>query len=85
MLSVRKKIQEGHQGYAWAQGKGADGDMYGIPVDLGPGVMYYRTDVFEKAGINVEDAIKDWDSYIAAGEKLKEQNVQLNEYKNECD
>lgn len=71
------KYEERFAPYAWAQGKGADGDMYGIPVDLGPGVMYYRTDVFEKAGIDVEEAIKDWDSYIAAGEKLKEQNVQL--------
>ncbi|MEH0665585.1 extracellular solute-binding protein [Vibrio scophthalmi] len=63
--------------YAWTQGKGGDGDVYGIPVDLGPGVMYYRTDIFENAGIDVNEAIKDWDSYIAAGEKLKAQNVQL--------
>ncbi|MGX9419374.1 extracellular solute-binding protein [Vibrio sp. RC27] len=63
--------------YAWTQGKGSDGDVYGIPVDLGPGVMYYRTDIFENAGIDVKEAIKDWDSYIAAGVKLKEQNVQL--------
>ena len=39
--------------------------------------MYYRTDIFEKAGIDINEAIKDWDSYIAAGEKLKQQNVQL--------
>lgn len=71
------KYEERFAPYAWAQGKGADGDMYGIPVDLGPGVMYYRTDVFENAGIDVEEAIKDWDSYIAAGEELKKQNVQL--------
>ncbi|WP_112480155.1 ABC transporter substrate-binding protein [Vibrio variabilis] len=71
------KYAERFAPYAWAQGKGADGNMYGIPVDLGPGVMYYRTDLFEKAGIDVKDAIKDWDSYIAAGEKLKQQNVQL--------
>jgi multiple sugar transport system substrate-binding protein len=63
--------------YAWTQGKGGDGDVYGIPVDLGPGVMYYRTDIFENAGIDVKAAIKDWDSYIAAGVKLKEKNVQL--------
>ncbi len=63
--------------YAWAQGKGADGSVYGIPVDLGPGVMYYRRDLFEKAGIKVEDAIKDWDSYIKAGEELKKHNIQL--------
>ncbi|EGR0392894.1 extracellular solute-binding protein [Vibrio vulnificus] len=71
------KYQERFAPYAWAQGKGADGNMYGIPVDLGPGVMYYRSDIFAKAGIDVKEAIKDWDSYIAAGEKLKQQNVQL--------
>ncbi|WP_215402770.1 ABC transporter substrate-binding protein [Vibrio gigantis] len=71
------QYQELFAPYAWAQGQGADGDVYGIPVDLGPGLMYYRTDVFEKAGIDVNDAIKDWDSYIAAGEELKKQNVQL--------
>ena len=63
--------------YAWEQGKGSDGSVYGIPVDLGPGVMYYRADLFEKAGISIDSAIKDWDSYIAAGETLKQQNIQL--------
>ncbi|MBD1564909.1 extracellular solute-binding protein [Vibrio sp. SA48] len=71
------KFQESFAPYAWTQGKGADGNMYGIPVDLGPGVMYYRTDVFEKAGVDINEAIKDWDSYIKAGEVLKKQNVQL--------
>ncbi|MCC4236428.1 extracellular solute-binding protein [Vibrio anguillarum] len=71
------KFQDHFAPYAWAQGKGGDGNMYGIPVDLGPGVMYYRTDVFEKAGIDINQAIKDWDSYIKAGEILKKQNVQL--------
>lgn len=71
------KYEERFAPYAWTQGKGADGDIYGMPVDLGPGVMYFRTDIFKNAGIDVEQAIKDWDSYIAAGEKLKEKNVYL--------
>ncbi len=71
------KYSENFAPYAWAQGKGADGDVYGMPVDLGPGVMYYRTDIFEKAGLDVNEAIKDWKSYIKAGEELKKQNVQL--------
>ncbi|PMH43223.1 sugar ABC transporter substrate-binding protein [Vibrio sp. 10N.286.49.B3] len=71
------KYAEKFAPYAWAQGKGADGGVYGMPVDLGPGVMYYRTDVFEKAGVDLDEAIKDWDSYIKAGEALKKQNVQL--------
>ncbi|EEX93560.1 ABC-type sugar transport system, periplasmic component [Vibrio orientalis CIP 102891 = ATCC 33934] len=71
------KYAESFAPYAWAQGKGADGDVYGMPVDLGPGVMYYRTDVFEKAGIDLSEAIKDWDSYIKAGEELKKKDVYL--------
>ncbi|TMX34530.1 extracellular solute-binding protein [Vibrio parahaemolyticus] len=71
------KYAERFAPYAWTQGKGADGSVYGIPVDLGPGVMYYRTDIFEDAGIDLNEAIKDWDSYIAAGEKLKAKNIQL--------
>ncbi|EGA69672.1 ABC-type sugar transport system, periplasmic component [Vibrio sinaloensis DSM 21326] len=71
------KFAESFAPYAWAQGKGADGDVYGMPVDLGPGVMYYRSDVFAKAGLAVNQAIKDWDSYIKAGEELKKKDVYL--------
>ncbi|NOH25365.1 ABC transporter substrate-binding protein [Vibrio europaeus] len=71
------KFAESFAPYAWAQGKGADGDVYGMPVDLGPGVMYYRSDVFAKTGIDVNQAIKDWDSYIKAGEELKKKDVYL--------
>lgn len=63
--------------YAWAQGQGADGDVYGIPVDLGPGVMYYRRDLLKDTGENINEVIKDWDSYIAYGEELKKNNVYL--------
>ncbi|KJY85185.1 sugar ABC transporter substrate-binding protein [Vibrio galatheae] len=71
------KYAESFAPYAWAQGKGSDGDIYGMPVDLGPGVMYYRTDVFENAGVDVKQAITDWDSYIKAGEELKKKDVYL--------
>ncbi|TVO32969.1 extracellular solute-binding protein [Vibrio algivorus] len=63
--------------YAWAQGQGADGGVYGIPVDLGPGVMYYRRDLLKDTGDNIKDVIKDWDSYIAYGEDLKKNGVYL--------
>jgi len=28
--------------YAWDQGKGTDGNQYGIPIDIGPGVSHRR-------------------------------------------
>ncbi|WP_068315837.1 extracellular solute-binding protein [Polycladidibacter hongkongensis] len=64
-------------GYAWAQGKGADGNQYGIPVDIGPGVMYYRRDALKAVGTDIDSVIKDWDSYIAYGRELKKRNIYL--------
>ncbi len=57
--------------YSWAQGKGSDGQQYALPVDLGPGVLYYRRDYVEGLGYKIEDITKDWDSYIAYGVELK--------------
>lgn len=48
-----------------------DGAQKAIPYDASPSMMYYRADLFEKAGINAED-IKTWSDYIEAGKILKE-------------
>ncbi|MDR0416488.1 MAG: extracellular solute-binding protein [Propionibacteriaceae bacterium] len=45
-----------------------DGGIYGVPQDFGPGVLYYRADVLEEAGIEVPAT---WDEFKAAAEKLK--------------
>lgn len=63
--------------YAWAQGKGADGNQYAIPVDIGPGVMYYRQDAMDKVGAKIDDVIKSWDSYIEYGRQLKKEKIFL--------
>lgn len=49
----------------------ADGKYYGIPIDIGPCALMYRTDIFEQAGIDV-NSIKTWDDYIEAGKKILE-------------
>ncbi|MGH1351172.1 MAG: ABC transporter substrate-binding protein [Methyloligellaceae bacterium] len=71
------KIKEGFVSYAWTQGQGTDGNQYAVPIDIGPGVMYYRRDALEKVGAKIEDVIKDWDSYIEYGRKLKEHKIFL--------
>ncbi|MEH7224482.1 sugar ABC transporter substrate-binding protein [Bacillus sp. JJ1566] len=48
-----------------------DGDIIAAPWDIGPAVMFYRVDFFEKANID-PDSIKTWDDYIEAGKKIKE-------------
>ncbi len=64
-------------GYAWNQGKGSDGNQYGVPIDIGPGVMYYRRDILDSVGGEIDGVIKDWDSYIEYGKKLKAKKVFL--------
>lgn len=54
-----------------------DGKYYCAPWDGGPVVMYYRRDVFEKAGLptdpaEVSAAIATWDDYLKACRTIKE-------------
>ena len=51
---------------------GGTGTLAAMPADIGPGALFYRKDILEKAGVTKEDLTKDWDSYIAAGKKIKE-------------
>lgn len=53
------------------------GKVYALPWEANSAGFYYRADLFEKAGVDVE-AIKTWDELIEAGVKLKEKTgVQL--------
>ena len=54
-----------------------DGKYYGVPVDSGPVLMFYRTDLFQQAGLptdpdEVANALKTWDDYYAAAIDIKE-------------
>ena len=49
----------------------ATGIVAAIPADVGPGTLFYRKDILDKAGVTEADLIKSWDSYIAAGVKVK--------------
>lgn len=50
--------------------KSGDG-IYGVPQDFGPAVMFYRTDVFEAAGVEVPET---WDEYADAAVALQAAN-----------
>lgn len=47
-----------------------DGKVYGVPTQVKSKVWYYRTDLFEKAGIDVA-AIKTFEDFYEAGMKFK--------------
>lgn len=47
--------------------------IYGFPWSTSPKLILYRSDIFEKEGINV-DAIKTWNDYVEVGKKIKKEN-----------
>jgi len=47
-----------------------EGAVYAVPQDTGPMAMYYRKDLFEKAGIPVPTT---WEEYQAAGVQIREE------------
>ncbi len=53
----------------WPAVSSGDG-IYGVPTDYGPGVIWYRRDVFEQYGI--EAPIETWDEFIEAGKRIRE-------------
>lgn len=64
-----------------------DGQFYAFPFDAGPTGMFYRTDIFEQAGVNPE-TITTWDEFIAAGKTIKEktgaQAVPIDKFKDDA-
>ncbi|HUS17606.1 MAG TPA: sugar ABC transporter substrate-binding protein [Chloroflexia bacterium] len=56
--------------YRWQQAT-ANGKYYAMPWDSGPVAVFYRRDVFQKAGVDPA-SIKTWDDYYAAAKTIKE-------------
>ncbi|MEU5045200.1 ABC transporter substrate-binding protein [Streptomyces griseorubiginosus] len=54
---------------------GGDGTLYSIPTSANNGVLYYRTDLFKKAGL---DEPTTWDKFYEAAKKLT--NAKKNEF-----
>jgi cellobiose transport system substrate-binding protein len=62
--------------WKWQLGVASDGKMIGFPMDTGPTALFYRSDIFAKAGLPTDPAqvtaqIHTWDQYLQAGVKLK--------------
>lgn len=57
--------------YAWTQGRTEAQGQVAIPTDIGPGAMFYRQDLLDKAGLKPEDLSADWQRFVQAGKQLK--------------
>jgi len=69
-------VQNRYQDWAWQTGENVEGDyMFGLPTDIGPKVLYYRTDVFEEADLPSKP--EEVEKLIDSPEALKEAAVQI--------
>ncbi len=62
--------------YKWYDAS-KNGKYYGMPWDSGPVVLYYRRDVFEKAGLktdpdSVSEMVATWDGYLNTCKTIKD-------------
>ncbi|CAD5372771.1 Sugar ABC transporter substrate-binding protein [Rubrivivax sp. A210] len=57
--------------YAVAQATNRKGAIVAAPADIGPGTLLLRTDVLARSGVSEAELTRSWDSYVAAGVKIK--------------
>ena len=57
--------------YAYAQATSRSGRVVAAPTDIGPGTLLYRQDILAKVGVSEAELTQSWDSYVAAGARIK--------------
>lgn len=70
------KLADQYLEWKWKKGMTKDGKLIGFPIDIGPTALFYRRDVFEKAGLpsdpdQIGTQMSTWDDFFAAGVELK--------------
>lgn len=57
--------------FAFEQARNRERAVAALPTDIGPGTMFYRADLLDKAGLKPADFTASWDAYVDAGAQLK--------------
>ncbi|MFH8496104.1 ABC transporter substrate-binding protein [Streptomyces coeruleorubidus] len=71
-----KKISSQYLDWKTKLAQTEDGKQIGFPIDIGPTALFYRADLFDKAGLptdpdKVAAEAGTWDDYFALGSELK--------------
>jgi multiple sugar transport system substrate-binding protein len=64
-------LQDRFVPFAFAQAINKQGQLIALPADVGPGTLLYRQDLLARAGVAEADLTRGWESYLAAGLKIK--------------
>lgn len=72
-----KDLEDNYLEWKWKQATSVDGSFQlGLPTDIGPTVVYYRTDLAEQAGLPTDPdgfsaAIDTWDKFASVAKDFK--------------
>jgi multiple sugar transport system substrate-binding protein len=57
--------------FTYPQAMSGMGKLAAVPADIGPGTLFYRKDILDKAGVTEAALTQSWESHIEAGKKVK--------------
>ena len=57
--------------FTYPQAMSGLGKLAAMPADIGPGALFYRKDLLDKAGVSEAELTKSWDGFVEAGKKVK--------------
>jgi multiple sugar transport system substrate-binding protein len=57
--------------YTFGQASTAGGVLSGMPADVGPGTLFVRKDILDRAGVTEAQLTQSWESYIESGKIIK--------------
>ncbi len=60
--------------FALAAGHSRTGTLTAFPVDIGPGCLFYRSDLLQQAGLQEVELTASWADFIRCGARLKARN-----------
>ncbi|MER5794564.1 extracellular solute-binding protein [Streptomyces sp. NPDC001980] len=74
-----KKLSSQYLGWKTKLAQTSDGKQIGFPIDIGPTALFYREDLFAKAGVatdpdKVAALVTTWDDYFTLGTELQKKN-----------
>ena len=69
------EVQSAYLRWKWQQGSTFDGRLVGFPIDIGPTAMFYRADLFRRAGLpdapeRVNTMMATWPKFLEVGRRL---------------
>ncbi|MEU5299048.1 ABC transporter substrate-binding protein [Streptomyces umbrinus] len=71
-----ESVRDQYLDWKWEGCFAPSGRMIGFPLDAGPTALYYRRDLFRRAGLphepqEVAEEVSTWEKYLAAGRALR--------------